>query len=88
MLKAMLIVIALGYNGNYTVEMPSMSECLDVRKTIAMQDASIKTLCVPSAEDQTKVRFQEFFDEFIKMIDKIHEQTENCAICEGGSAAD
>ena len=69
MLKAMLIVTALGGGGDYTAEMPSMKECLDARISIAEQDASLKTLCVPMADDQAKVR--EFFAIFMDMIDKI-----------------
>ena len=62
MLKAMLVVTALGGGGDYTAEMPSMKECLDARIVIAEQDASLKTLCVPMADDQAKVR--EFFEIF------------------------
>ena len=69
MLKAMLIETALGGGGDYTAEMPSMKECLDARISIAEQDATLKTLCVPMADDQAKVR--EFFEIFMEMIDKI-----------------
>ena len=69
MLKAMLIVTALGGGGDYTAEMPSMKECLDARISIAEQDATLKTLCVPMADESAKM--QEFFDLFMDMIDKI-----------------
>ena len=69
MIKAILLVTALGGGGDYTVEMPSMEECLDARITIAEQDPTVKTLCVPMADDTAKV--QEFFDLFMDMIDQI-----------------
>jgi hypothetical protein len=70
MLKAMLLVTALGgMGGDYTVEMPSMEECLDARIVIAEQDPNVKTLCVPMANESAKM--QEFFDLFMDMIDKI-----------------
>ena len=65
----MLVVTALGGGGDYTAEMPSMKECLDARISIAEQDATLKTLCVPMADDQAKVR--EFFEIFMDMIDQI-----------------
>ena len=77
MIKAMLIVMAIGTGTNYTVEMPSMDECLDAKVLIARQDASLKTLCLPMEKDEqfnTKVR--DFFDEFMKMIEKIKEKEE------------
>jgi hypothetical protein len=55
--------------GDYTVEMPSMEECLDARIVIAEQDPNVKTLCVPMANESAKM--QEFFDLFMDMIDKI-----------------
>ena len=69
MLKAILLVTALGGGGDYSVEMPSMNECLDARTTIAEQDPNVKTLCVPMADDTAKV--QEFFMIFMDMIDQI-----------------
>ena len=69
MLKAILLVTALGGGGDYSVEMPSMNECLDARTTIAEQDSNVKTLCVPMADDTAKV--QEFFMIFMDMIDQI-----------------
>jgi hypothetical protein len=70
MIKAMLIVTALGGGGgDYTAEMPSMEECLDARISIAEQDATLKTLCVPMANESA--RMQEFFDLFMAMIDQI-----------------
>ena len=69
MLKAMLVVTALGGGGDYTAEMPSMEECLDARIVIAEQDPNVKTLCVPMADESAKM--QEFFDLFMDMIDKI-----------------
>ena len=72
MLKAILLVTALGGGGDYSVEMPSMNECLDARTTIAEQDSNVKTLCVPMADDTAKV--QEFFMIFMDMIDQIREK--------------
>ena len=69
MLKAMLVVTALGGGGDYTAEMPSMEECLDARIVIAEQDPNVKTLCVPMADESAKI--QEFFDIFMDMIDQI-----------------
>ena len=69
MLKAILIVTALGAGGDYTAEMPSMKECLDARIVIAEQDALLKTLCVPMADESANM--QEFFDLFMNMIDQI-----------------
>ena len=75
MLKAMLVVTALGAGGDYTAEMPSMKECLDARVTIAEQDSTVKTLCVPVADDTAKM--QEFFMIFMDMIDQIREKEFN-----------
>ena len=69
MLKAMLIVTALGGGGDYTAEMPSMEECLDARIVIAEQDPNVKTLCVPMADESAKM--QELFGIFMDMIDQI-----------------
>ena len=46
MLKAMLVVTALGGGGDYTAEMPSMEECLDARIVIAEQDLPTPVLCI------------------------------------------
>ena len=72
MLKAMLIVTALGGGGDYTTEMPSMDECLDARIAIAEQDATLKTLCVPMANDSAQV--QEILDSFLEMIKKMRKE--------------
>ena len=69
MLKAMLVVTALGGGGDYTAEMPSMEECLDARIVIAEQDPNVKTLCVPMADESAKM--QELFGIFMDMIDQI-----------------
>ena len=69
MLKAILLVTALGAGGDYTAEMPSMKECLDARITIAEQDPNVKTICVPKADESAKM--QEFFMIFMDMIDQI-----------------
>ena len=72
MLKAILLVTALGGGGDYSAEMPSMKECLDARITIAEQDPNVKTLCVPMADNTAKV--QEFFYLFMDMIDQLREK--------------
>ena len=72
MLKAILLVTALGGGGDYSAEMPSMKECLDARITIAEQDPNVKTLCVPMADNTAKV--QEFFYLFMDMIDPLREK--------------
>ena len=69
MLKAMLIVTALGGGGDYTAEMSSMEECLDARIVIAEQEPNVKTLCVPMADESAKM--QELFGIFMDMIDQI-----------------
>ena len=69
MLKAMLVVTALGGGGDYTAEMPSMEECLDASIVIAEQDPNVKTLCVPMADETAKM--QELFGIFMDMIDQI-----------------
>ncbi len=72
MLKAMLVVTALGGGGDYTVEMPSMKDCLDARITIAEQDPNVKTLCVPTSDDSAKM--QEILNSFLDLIDRMKEQ--------------
>jgi len=71
MLKAMLIVTAISGVGDYSVEMPSMKQCLDARIAITKQDDSVKTLCVPKADETVKVR--EFFNIFMDMISTMKE---------------
>ena len=65
----MLIVTALGGGGDYTTEMPSMDECIDARIAIAEQDATLKTICIPMADETAKM--QEFFDLFMDMVNQI-----------------
>ena len=72
MLKAILLVTALGGGGDYSAEMPSMKECLDARITIAEQDPNVKTLCIPMADNTAKV--QEFFYLFMDMIEQLREK--------------
>ena len=72
MLKAMLIVTALGSGGDYTAEMPSMKECLDARIVIAEQDPNVKTLCVPMSNETETV--QEILDSFLEMIKKMRKE--------------
>lgn len=76
MLKALLIVTAIG-GADYSVEMPNMKECLNARTQIAEQDKTVKTLCVPKADETAKV--QDFFNIFMDMITtmKEMEQDEN-----------
>ena len=89
LLKAMLIVSALGAtgtgsgpelvlaNGDYATEMPSMEECLSARKVIAEQDKTLKTLCVPVADETEKM--QKFFNIFMDMLDQIKYDIEGSA---------
>ena len=70
MIKAMLIVASLGIN----TEMPDMDSCLKARAAISSQDASIKSLCIPKADETSKMK--EMFDVFINMIDRIKEYEE------------
>ena len=55
--------------------MPSMKVCLNARTTIAEQDSTVKTLCVPVADNTANV--QEFFMIFMDMIDQIREKEFN-----------
>ena len=71
MIKAMLIVVSLGIN----TEMPDMASCLEARAAISAQDASIKSLCIPKANETDKVR--EMFDIFLNVIGKIKEYEGN-----------
>jgi hypothetical protein len=74
MFKALLIVTALSSGGDYTTEMPTMKSCLEARTAITKQDPSIKTLCVPKADETTKMK--ELFGIFMGMVDQIMEKQE------------
>ena len=69
MLKAMLIISSLGGGNDFTVEMPTMEDCLAARIEIQKQDDSLKTLCIPSVDETAKV--QEFFDIFMGIIQEL-----------------
>ena len=69
MIKAMLIVMSVGGAGNYSVEMPTIEQCLEARKVIASQDMTINTLCIPKINDTDK--FSKFFSMFTKMVREI-----------------
>ena len=70
MIKAILIVASLGIN----TEMPDMDYCLKARATISAQDKTIKSLCIPKADETSKMK--EMFDIFLNMIDTIKEYEE------------
>ena len=73
MIKALLIVSALAGSGvDYTTEMPSMKSCLEARSAITKQDPTIKTLCVPKADEKAEIK--EFFGMFMDIIDQIREK--------------
>ena len=74
MLKAMLIISSLGSGSDFTVEMPTMEDCLAARIEIQKQDDSLKTLCIPSVDETAKV--QEFFDIFMGMIQELKREGE------------
>ena len=74
MLKAMLIISSLGGGNDFTVEMPTMEDCLAARIEIQKQDDSLKTLCIPSVDETAKV--QEFFDIFMDMIQELKREGE------------
>ena len=78
MLKAMLIISSLGGGNDFTVEMPTMEDCLAARIEIQKQDDSLKTLCIPSVDETAKV--QEFFDIFMGMIQELKREGEPDAI--------
>ena len=79
MIKALLIITALGGDGNYikdmndhillesnpplVIDMPSMKSCLQAKKSIAKQDSTIKTLCIPRV-DEDGDKFKEYFNNF------------------------
>jgi hypothetical protein len=75
MIKALLIVSALGGGAEYTTEMPSMESCLNARTQIMEQDNSIKTLCLPSefVEDETE-KLEEFLLILLNMVDMMKER--------------
>jgi len=77
MIKAMLIVVGISsMGGEYTTELPSMEECLEMRTVIEKQDPNVKTLCVPTVDETDKI--QEFFWLFMDMVDQIkREEAEN-----------
>jgi hypothetical protein len=72
MIKALLIVSALGGGAEYTTEMPSMESCLNARTQIMEQDNSIKTLCVPSEDEREKL--EEFLLILLNMVDMMKER--------------
>ena len=78
MLKAILIISSLGGGNDFTVEMPTMEDCLAARIEIQKQDDSLKTLCIPSVDETAKV--QEFFDIFMGMIQKLKREGESDGI--------
>ena len=78
MLKAMLIISSLGGGNDFTVEMPTMEDCLAARIEIQKQDDSLKTLCIPSVDETSKV--QEFFDIFMDMIQELKREGESDGI--------
>ena len=78
MLKAMLIISSLGGGNDFTVEMPTMEDCLAARIEIQNQDDSLKTLCIPSVDETAKV--QEFFDIFMDMIQELKREGESDGI--------
>ena len=70
MLKALLIIVGMsGMNGEYTTEMPSMEECLEMRTVITQQDPDIKTICLPVADETARIK--EFFWLFMDMVEHI-----------------
>ena len=70
----MLIISSLGGGNDFTVEMPTMEDCLAARIEIQKQDDSMKTLCIPSVDETAKV--QEFFDIFMGMIQELKREGE------------
>ena len=78
MLKAILIISSLGGGNDFTVEMPTMEDCLAARIEIQKQDDSLKTLCIPSVDETAKV--QEFFDIFMDMIQELKREGESDGI--------
>ena len=74
MIKALLIITALGGGVNHTTEMPNMKSCLDARVTIMKQDPDAKVLCVPKEDDTLKIR--NMFEIFMDLIDQMKEYEE------------
>ena len=74
----MLIISSLGGGNDFTVEMPTMVDCLAARIEIQKQDDSLKTLCIPSVNETAKV--QEFFDIFMDMIQELKREGESDGI--------
>ena len=72
MIKALLIVSALGGGAEYTTEMPSMESCLNARTQIMEQDNSIKTQCLPSEDEREKL--EEFLLILLNMVDMMKER--------------
>ena len=84
MIKALLIITALGGDGNYikdmndhillesnpplVIDMPSMKSCLQAKKSIAKQDSTIKTLCIPRVDGDGD-KFKEYFNNFNEEFD-------------------
>ena len=84
MIKALLIITALGGDGNYlkdmddhillennpplVIDMPSMKACVEAKKSIAKQDSTIKTLCIPRV-DEDDDKLKEYFDDFNEGFD-------------------
>ena len=75
MLEATLLVIILSSGGDYTVEMPSMKECLDARTTISEQDPTVKTLCIPHWTPL--IKYPQFMAMFMAMINQIKDGESN-----------
>ena len=50
-IKALLIIAALGGSGEYRIEMSTMDACMKARDTISKQESNIKTLCIPLETD-------------------------------------
>ena len=71
MIKALIIVSALGGGVNHTTEMPNMKTCLDARTSVLKQDPQAKVLCVPKEDDNLKI--QGMFEIFMELIDQIKE---------------
>ena len=46
-IKALLLIAALGGEGEYKIEMSTMDSCMKARDTISKQESNVKTLCIP-----------------------------------------
>jgi phosphate uptake regulator len=75
MLKALLIVTSLSGVHDYSVEMPTMEECLATRTVIEEQDSDIKTLCIPTADESQKM--QEVFNLFLDMMEQLRQDMQD-----------